>query len=301
MTGKTYISRDYLTDENLVHGHGPDTYVRIKGIHGVIATPLFGDQGPFGAITVWSTKEDAFGPEDASLLETIAGQSAVALGPRPADRGARPVARDARPAGRGGARAARDRVPPGRDGRRPGGHPQPDRQRDARGSWAGSGRGSTSSSRSSGSLLWTLPAGDAVQRPDRRGGGRGRRPGRAADRARGPRDPRGAAGRLGRLHARHAVPSLPRGRRGRRDGRPALDHRRARSSARKACWACSRPAHRARGRVRRGRAAAHRRARRARRRSPSPTPGSSTGSPRRRPRWGGPRTPSGRCARSPAG
>ena len=80
LTGKTYISRDYLSDENLVHGTGPDTYVRSKGIHGVIATPLFGDQGPFGAITVWSTKEDAFGPEDASLLETIAGQSAVALG-----------------------------------------------------------------------------------------------------------------------------------------------------------------------------------------------------------------------------
>ena len=80
LTGKTYISRDYLSDENLVHGTGPDTYVRSKGIHGVIATPLFGDQGPFGAITVWSTREDAFGPEDASLLETIAGQSAVALG-----------------------------------------------------------------------------------------------------------------------------------------------------------------------------------------------------------------------------
>ncbi|HEU0242548.1 MAG TPA: PAS domain S-box protein [Candidatus Limnocylindrales bacterium] len=80
LTGQTYISRDYLTDTNLVHGHGPDTYARTKGIHGVIATPLFGDQGPFGAITVWSTKEDAFGPDDAALLETIAGQSAVALG-----------------------------------------------------------------------------------------------------------------------------------------------------------------------------------------------------------------------------
>ena len=51
-----------------------------KGIHGVIATPLHGDQGPFGAITVWSTRVDAFGPDDAALLETIAGQSAVALG-----------------------------------------------------------------------------------------------------------------------------------------------------------------------------------------------------------------------------
>ena len=80
VTGETYISRDYLEDPNLVHGHGPDTYVRSKGIHGVIATPLHGDQGPFGAITVWSTRVDAFGPDDAALLETIAGQSAVALG-----------------------------------------------------------------------------------------------------------------------------------------------------------------------------------------------------------------------------
>ena len=80
VTGQTYISSDYITDPNLVHGKGPDTYARSKGIHGVIATPLHGDQGPFGAITVWSTKVDAFGPDDAALLETIAGQSAVALG-----------------------------------------------------------------------------------------------------------------------------------------------------------------------------------------------------------------------------
>ncbi len=80
ITGETYISRDYLTDPNLVHSMGPDTYVRNKGIHAVIATPLFGDQGPFGAITVWSLRVDAFGPEDAVLLETIAGQAAVALG-----------------------------------------------------------------------------------------------------------------------------------------------------------------------------------------------------------------------------
>ena len=80
VTGETYISADYLTDPNLVHGKGPDTYVKSKGIHGVIATPLHGDQGPFGAITVWSTRDDAFGPDDAALLETIAGQSAVALG-----------------------------------------------------------------------------------------------------------------------------------------------------------------------------------------------------------------------------
>ena len=80
ITGATYISPDYLADDNLVHGMGPDTYVRSKGIRGVIATPLFGEQGPFGSITVWSTRPDAFGTDDAALLETIAGQAAVALG-----------------------------------------------------------------------------------------------------------------------------------------------------------------------------------------------------------------------------
>jgi GAF domain-containing protein len=80
VTGATYISPDYLTDELIVHSTGPDTYVRAKGIRGVIATPLIGGQGPFGAITVWSAEPDAFGPEDAAILETIAGQSAVALG-----------------------------------------------------------------------------------------------------------------------------------------------------------------------------------------------------------------------------
>jgi PAS domain S-box-containing protein len=80
VTGRTCISPDYLTDTNLVHGLGPDTYARNKGIRGVIASPLLGEQGPFGAITVWSTEADAFHQADASLLETIAGQAAVALG-----------------------------------------------------------------------------------------------------------------------------------------------------------------------------------------------------------------------------
>ncbi len=79
-TGETVILGDYLTDPTIVHGHGPDTYARSKGIAGVIATPLIGDQGPFGAITVWSTRRDAFGPTHARLLETIAGQASVALG-----------------------------------------------------------------------------------------------------------------------------------------------------------------------------------------------------------------------------
>ena len=80
VTGETYVTGDYLSDTTIVHGTGPDTYARSKGIASVIATPLFGDHGPFGALTVWSTRRDAFGPEHGTLLETIAGQGAVALG-----------------------------------------------------------------------------------------------------------------------------------------------------------------------------------------------------------------------------
>ena len=194
-TGQTYISRDYLTDENLVHGHGPDTYVRNEGHprrhrhaavrrpgpvrrdHGVV------DQG--GRVRPRSTP---------SLLETIAGQSAVALGrarlieelgrsretlARRAEeeRALREIAsrlgamgddpadilnRIVHEAARllGGERARLDLIEP-----------------------------------LSGALAVDVPAGDAVQRPDRRGRARRRRPGRAADRAGRARGPRGAAGR----------------------------------------------------------------------------------------------------------
>lgn len=79
-TGRTAMSSDYLADTTFVHGHGPDTYVRLKGIRSAIASPLPGGEGPFGAITVWSVDPDAFDADDAVLLETIAGQAAVALG-----------------------------------------------------------------------------------------------------------------------------------------------------------------------------------------------------------------------------
>jgi PAS domain S-box-containing protein len=80
VSARTYISPDYLADMDIVHGLGPDTYARAKGIRGVIASPLCDEQGPFGAITVWSSEADAFDASDATLLETIAGQAAVALG-----------------------------------------------------------------------------------------------------------------------------------------------------------------------------------------------------------------------------
>ncbi|MEI7744513.1 MAG: PAS domain S-box protein [Chloroflexota bacterium] len=80
LSGRTFISPDYLADTRFVHGVGPDGYVRSKGIRATIATPLVNDGGVFGAITIWSSRPDVFTPDDAILLETIAGQAAVALG-----------------------------------------------------------------------------------------------------------------------------------------------------------------------------------------------------------------------------
>jgi PAS domain S-box-containing protein len=79
LTGGSVRTPDYLADSSFVHRPGPDTFVRTMGIRGAIAVPLFGDEGPFGALTIWSFRPDAFDDDDAALLETIAGQAAVAL------------------------------------------------------------------------------------------------------------------------------------------------------------------------------------------------------------------------------
>ena len=189
---------DYLTDPNLVHGKGPDTYVKSKGIHGVIATPLHGDQGPFGAITVWSTRVDAFGPDDAALLETIAGQSAVALGRarliEELGRSREALARRAeeeRTLREIGARLGDHRQRPGRPAAadRPRGGPAARRR-------AGPARPPRPACRAPS--LWTYPEGSpftdapVLDAPGRPG----------ADRPRRPRRPRGPAGRDRRLHGR---------------------------------------------------------------------------------------------------
>jgi PAS domain S-box-containing protein len=79
VSGGPVITADYLADDAFLHGAGPDTFVRTMGIQGAIAVPLFGDDGPFGALTVWSLQRAAFDEDDAVLLQTIAGQAAVAL------------------------------------------------------------------------------------------------------------------------------------------------------------------------------------------------------------------------------
>ncbi len=78
--GRTVWTGDYLGDDTFPHGSGADVYVRRVGIRSGIAAPLVGEAGPLGALTVLSTRANAFGSEHAPLLEAIAAQVAISLG-----------------------------------------------------------------------------------------------------------------------------------------------------------------------------------------------------------------------------
>jgi PAS domain S-box-containing protein len=79
LTQMPVMSPDYLEDASFVHGPGPDAFARSAGIRAVLAVPLFGDEGPIGALTVWSLTPAAFDEDDVDVLQVIAGQAAVAL------------------------------------------------------------------------------------------------------------------------------------------------------------------------------------------------------------------------------
>jgi PAS domain S-box-containing protein len=70
---------DYLNDDRFEHAAAPDEHVRRHEIRSVVAVPLIGDRGPLGTLTVYTAEVDAFGPDDARLLEALAGQAAIAM------------------------------------------------------------------------------------------------------------------------------------------------------------------------------------------------------------------------------
>ncbi len=76
---RTFYTGAYLEDDRFRHGSGSDTYIRNQGIHSVMAAPLIGEDGPFGAITVYTTRGEAFDDAGAELLEAIATQAAIAF------------------------------------------------------------------------------------------------------------------------------------------------------------------------------------------------------------------------------
>ena len=78
-TGSAFRTGDYMGDERFTHAEGPDQYASVKGIRSVISAPLVGEHGPFGTVTVWSTRPEAFSERDEALLLALVTQAAIAL------------------------------------------------------------------------------------------------------------------------------------------------------------------------------------------------------------------------------
>jgi PAS domain S-box-containing protein len=76
---RAVFSGDYLNDERFEHASAPDEHVRKYAIRSVVAVPLIGGQGPLGTLTVYSGELEAFSPDDARLIEALAGQAAIAM------------------------------------------------------------------------------------------------------------------------------------------------------------------------------------------------------------------------------
>ena len=174
--GRVFSSGDYLTDDRFIHRPGPDSYIRSEGIKSVMAAPLPGDGGPFGALTVYTTRLNAWTPGDAAFLEALATETAIAHPERPADRGAGTLARGPRPARGRRADAPRDRRPdhgdPGSGRDPPAGHRRghPPAAGERRDDQPGRGRGH-------GSLVGPHGGRPGLQLPDPRlGGARAARP-----------------------------------------------------------------------------------------------------------------------------
>ena len=76
---RPFWTGDYPHDERFPHGLGADSYVEASGIRSVMAAPLIGESGTFGALTTFTGRGDAWSEADAGLLEAIAAQAAIAI------------------------------------------------------------------------------------------------------------------------------------------------------------------------------------------------------------------------------
>ncbi|MEA2578313.1 MAG: hypothetical protein QOD78_1901, partial [Chloroflexota bacterium] len=76
---RPFWTGDYQRDERFPHGRGADTYVDATGIRSVMAAPLVGESGAFGALTTFTDRADAWGEAEGGVLEAIAGQAAIAI------------------------------------------------------------------------------------------------------------------------------------------------------------------------------------------------------------------------------
>ena len=60
VTGQAAWTGDYVNDDAFQHGRLGDDYVGRVGIHSVMAAPLIGEAGPFGALTIFTRRPDAW-------------------------------------------------------------------------------------------------------------------------------------------------------------------------------------------------------------------------------------------------
>ncbi len=77
--GRPFNTGDYLGDDRFVRPPEVEDSARLSGIESLLAVPLVGDGGPFGALSVLSTARDAFDEGDLVLLDGLAVQAGVAL------------------------------------------------------------------------------------------------------------------------------------------------------------------------------------------------------------------------------
>ena len=77
--GEVFWTGDYLHDDRFPHGHGADTYVDATDVRSAMAAPLTGQDGPFGALTVFTARPHAWNEQDAGLLGAIADQAAIMI------------------------------------------------------------------------------------------------------------------------------------------------------------------------------------------------------------------------------
>ena len=76
--GKVRWTGDYLGDEGFPHDAG-DARIEAQDIHSMMAAPLLGPDRLIGTITVQAVEPNAFGAEDAELLQLLADQASIAL------------------------------------------------------------------------------------------------------------------------------------------------------------------------------------------------------------------------------
>jgi PAS domain S-box-containing protein len=69
---------DYLDDHGFPHDPG-DARIEAQGICSMMSAPLLGPDRLIGTITVQAVERNAFGSEDAELLQLLADQAAIAL------------------------------------------------------------------------------------------------------------------------------------------------------------------------------------------------------------------------------